>query len=220
MKTIYAAAMASSSTGISSLDIAILTGAFTLAAALLGFIGSGFIQAQARRREDRAQYERVISEAISAGEDLSDAVHMFVLNWGVKAFADRAFKLWREVTAHPELWMGDLFSETESWQIVLRTGIAAVNSGIFLSAGDPESNNSRYLQVVFPALQRFRTALIPLRIARDPVIADHARKLTQAADSWATNSRFHPRRDYERAHKEWAKAFNDFRTAALASLDK
>jgi hypothetical protein len=38
MNPVYAAAMASVPTGMSSLDIAIMTGGFTLTAAILGFI--------------------------------------------------------------------------------------------------------------------------------------------------------------------------------------
>jgi hypothetical protein len=82
-----------------------------------------------------------------------------------------------------------------------------------------ESSNSRYLQIVFPTLQRLRAALIPLRIGKDPIIAESARKLGMAAESWGEKSRDN-RRKYKRAHQGWAQAYKDFRTAAFATLKK
>jgi hypothetical protein len=220
MKTIYAAAAASLSTGMSSLDIAIVTGGFTLTAAILGFIGNGFIQGRARRREARVQHERLISEALSAAQDLSDAVVMFAVNWGsLGVISDRAAILMREMTSNPELRTRALLREPESWKGVIVTGVSALLLGISVGRGEPERYDSRYLQLVFPALQRLRAALIPLRIASNPVIAEHARKLTEAAESWASNSRF-SRRHYKTARDEWAQVFGDFRTATIASLDK
>jgi hypothetical protein len=55
---------------VSDLSIAITTGAFTLAAGVLGILGTGFIQWQAWKRDQRAVRGRLVSEALAAAYDL------------------------------------------------------------------------------------------------------------------------------------------------------
>ena len=79
VEIIYAGAATSNADALSGLETVIVTGIvagiFTLAAVVLGFLGSSRIEARVRRREDQAQYDRLVTEAVSASE-----ANSFLLN--------------------------------------------------------------------------------------------------------------------------------------------
>src|ERR1700733_11573962 len=87
VQIIYAHAAASHANALSGLETVIatgiVTGIFTLAAVALGFLGSSRSEARVRRREDQAQYDRLVTEAVSASEAMSAAVLEYRSKWAI-----------------------------------------------------------------------------------------------------------------------------------------
>jgi hypothetical protein len=154
---------------------------------------------QQRRQEEHAQFKRLITEAISAAEDMSAALSRFAKFAGMTMVADAAKNA--EFVYAPPAWMND--ESVPAHRRLLR--------GLFFIIGmnfSEKPTDTRYLQLIFPAMQRLRAALMPLRVGSDPAIAESANRLAVAAEFVSVST--------ERKNKqEWENALVDFRATAL-----
>jgi hypothetical protein len=220
VEIIYAHAATSHANAPSGLETVIVTGIvtgiFTLAAAILGFLASRRSEERVRRREDQAQYDRLVTEAVSASEAMSVAISEYRSKWASTLTAI-ILQVISTVAAHsPELvddtLTGRKFVASSLASVFGRNRTSSVTD--FWTAPDV-----RYMQVILPVMQRLNTALTPLRIGKDLVIAEAAQRLMQAAEEWAQGSREFRNRRSDRAHEEWRHAFADFKSAVLAKRD-
>ncbi len=177
------------------MGIAILTGVFTLIAAIIGFVGSGFIQARAQRREERAQFERLITEALSAADDMWAALRDFRKYEGMTLIVDAAKNAENYGFGAPP-WMTD--GTIPLPKRLLRAALLAISQHY-----SEKPTDIHYLQLIFPAMQRLRTVLLPLRIGEDPAIAESANRLAEAAEARSISSARKNQEEWERAHAEF-----------------
>jgi hypothetical protein len=209
---ILASAKAGSSGQLSDLEIALLTGVFTLVAAVLGFVGAGILQARVSHQEKRAQYERLISEAMSAAEEVSNAASIFreklVISFP-RGLADAAGQA--VINGNFQ----DIKLENLSWS----TALSLFGLGYGLSGRADTARDLQYLQFVSPALRRLTTALTPLRIGKEPQLAEMAIRLTEASNSLA-KATVERRKRYLRAYQEWNAAYADFVAIARSRVPK
>jgi hypothetical protein len=186
--------------------ITIVAGGFALVAAMLGSIvgfgGSYFIQARKARSEDRAGFERVVSEVLSAADAMRDASDRFSKFAGMTLIRDAAKNAMMFLAA-PD-WLLD--EAVPLRKKMLRAVITAAEEHF-----GPKPTDDRYMQLIFPAAQRLRSALTPLRIREDPAIARAANRLSDATENWAISTASEYR-------KEWGQALEEFRAVALGKL--
>lgn len=220
VEIIYAGAATSNADALSGLETVIVTGIvagiFTLAAVVLGFLGSSRSEARVRRREDQAQYDRLVTEAVSASEAMSSAISEYRSKWAFTLTAI-ILQLISIMAAHsPEIADDTLthrqFVASSFASMFGRNRTSSITD--FWIAPD-----IRYMQVVLPVMQRLNTALTPLRIGKDPAIAEAAQRLMKASEEWAQGSREFRNRRSNRAHEEWHHAFAEFKSAVLAKPD-
>lgn len=186
--------------------ITIVAGGFALVAAMLGSIagfgGSYFIQARKARSEDRAWFERIVSEVLSAADAMRDASDRFSKFAGMTLIRDSAKNAMTLFTA-PD-WLLD--EAVPFRKRMLRAVITATEEHF-----GPKPTDDHYMQLTFPAAQRLRSALTPLRIREDPAIAKAADRLSDATEDWAISTAPEYR-------EEWEQALAEFRAVALGKL--
>jgi len=198
---------------MSDLAIALTTGGFTLAAGALGILGAGYLQRQARKREDRAERERVVSEVVGAADNLLEAVRLFRKVWALRYRTVLAAGI--EAGALRPATSGE--GNTSAWEI-LSAGLhhvaaALTADGIVDRMFD--RSGAKYLAVVMPppAQQRLTTAVSPLRISPDKRLADAADKLATAGAGLANNASAARGRVFARAEETFERRAADFRAA-------
>ena len=67
----------------SSIDVAVVTGGFTLAAGVLTYLGSGLRQRQQLRHDERAAHNQQVAEVAAAADDLRQRVQLYRTTWAL-----------------------------------------------------------------------------------------------------------------------------------------
>jgi hypothetical protein len=67
----------------STIEVAVVTGSFTLGAVVLTYLGSGLRERERHRREERAAYDQKVAEVAAAADDLRQRVRLFRSTWAL-----------------------------------------------------------------------------------------------------------------------------------------
>jgi hypothetical protein len=162
------------------------------------------LRQESLEQQEHAQFERLLTEALSAAKDLSAAKNRYEKYASMVMLVDAAWNAEETIFAPPP-WMLD---KTISNRMRLLRAMVRLVGHHF----SEKPTDGRYLQLIFPAMQRLRAVLMPLRLGRDPDIAESATRLASAGESMSVSSD----RKYER---EWGQALTEFETLALERLD-
>jgi hypothetical protein len=198
---------------VSNLDVALVTGGFTLGGVLITFAGTLFVHWRQGIRDQRAARARVVAEVVASADELLDGVRLFRiirgsttwLRWfsgGVKASTLRtaAMEAGVSLSLSEKIFLGIA-------EVVLAMGPGGV-------ADEMRDKDASYFQsLVVPARQRLTTGVAPLRVGQDRRLARAADSLAQAGAQLADGASSLPRR-FKRLERTFDRNLREFQQAA------
>ena len=172
----------------SSIDVAVVTGGFTLGAVVLTYLGSGLRQRQQRKHDEQAAHDQKMAEVAAAADDLRQRVRLFRTTWAVGG--QKSLTAGVEVgRIARELLPESVGSKLRYYlpAVVLTTASELAVDGIIGKLVN--AAGSMYFQAVTPAVERLTSATASLRISPDADLAQAARDLASAAITYADEAK-------------------------------
>lgn len=172
----------------SAVDIAIVTGGFTLGAVVLTYLGSGLHDRQQRRRQESAAREQRVAEVVAAADGLRQRVRLYRDAWAVghgksTAAGVQVGRIARDMLPDSTPLKLSQYLAATAVTVASELAVDGILGKLANTAG------SMYLEAVTPAVDRLITAVAPLRISPDPDLAAAAKNLTIAATVYADEAK-------------------------------
>jgi len=172
----------------SSIEVAIVTGSFTLGAVALTYLGSGLRERQRRKHDQRAAHYQKVAEVAAAADDLRQRVRLYRDTWALGGQKSTAVGIQVGRIAHELLPPSD---PPKLGHYLLAVGLTTVSElaadGIIGKLVN--SAGTMYFQAVSPAVERLISATASLRISPDANLAAAARDLASAAITYADEAK-------------------------------
>lgn len=197
----------------STIEVAVVTGSFTLGAVLLTYLGSGLRERQQHRREEYAAHDQRIAEVAAAADDLRQRVRLFRNTWALGRGKGTAVGIEVGRAARdlfPESAKPKLQHHLMAIALTLASGMAAdgIIGKLVNTAG------SMYFQAITPAVERLISATASLRISVDTTLATSARDLASAAITYAEEAKSGGKK-LKRADKAFEESLSRFMSAGV-----
>ena len=204
---------------------AVVTGAFTLGAVVLTFLGTAWLQALAGRRADRAAKTKAIAEMLTSVADLMQGVRVIRGAYQHKT----RFRYYVRLTAAMGVALGAVMPGTpgialtrDDWATLLDLRASGPGLARLLQLDSEVDESQRALAldlstVLLPRVTRFYSALSVVTLGADDLVADAARRLASDVGELLEKVAAKPRA-FVRAERAAHRALGEFRRAADKKL--